>query len=492
MGALFDDAFHGFAAEAFEAMETEAEGVVVEDFRFEHGVDDGDGFGADAVAFGVLEEGVDRVKAHGLVVDESAVEFGGAVGLQPAGGVGDEGKGNGVGFREAVEGEGADGLNDPFLNVGRDLAFGHAGFEGFDDGSHAFVGSFEGHRFAELIGFHSGEVGDDHGHAEDLFLEEGDAEGALENGLEGGVDVFDFFPSGPSVEVGVDEVAHDGAGADDGDLDRDIVKGLGLHDGEGGHLGAGLDLEGAHGVGAAEEGEGFRVAFGDAGEVHGATAAFANAEGVLHRGEHAEAEKIDLHDAQIFAVVFVPLQHGAIRHGGGLEGDDVVESVIAKDHSARMLTEVAGGVEDGVVEVEEGLKTGVGRGDSRFFDGGGEFHDLIAGVVIGHREFFGRAVAGGIVDLGGGAEIGEAVGDGFGEAEDFGHFPEGGAGAVGDDIGGHGSTARGVFLVNILNNRLPSFAGREVDIDVRPGLTVLGEEAFEEESAFDRIDTCYA
>ena len=78
---MLDEAFDGFSAESFESVEAEAEVVVVEDFRFGHGMDDGDGFGADAVAFGVLEEGVDGVKSHRLVVDEAAVEFGGAVGL---------------------------------------------------------------------------------------------------------------------------------------------------------------------------------------------------------------------------------------------------------------------------------------------------------------------------------------------------------------------------------------------------------------------------
>jgi len=48
-------------------------------------MDDGDRFGADAVAFGVLEEGVDGVEAHRLVVDEAAVEFGGVVDFEPAG-----------------------------------------------------------------------------------------------------------------------------------------------------------------------------------------------------------------------------------------------------------------------------------------------------------------------------------------------------------------------------------------------------------------------
>ena len=76
----------------------------------------------------------------------------------------------------------------------------------------------------------------------------------------------------------------------------------------------------------------------------------ADADGVFHGGEHAEAEEVDFDDAEFFAVVFVPLEDGAAGHGGGLEGDDVIEAVIAEDHAAGVLAEVAGGAEDGVVE----------------------------------------------------------------------------------------------------------------------------------------------
>lgn len=47
-------------------------------------------------------------------------------------------------------------------------------------------------------------------------------------------------------------------------------------------------------------------------------------------------------------------------------------------------------------------------------------------------------------------------------------------------------------MVDVLDDGFASIAGRKVDIDVRPGLSVFGEKAFEKESALDRIDTCYA
>lgn len=69
-----------------------------------------------------------------------------------------------------------------------------------------------------------------------------------------------------------------------------------------------------------------------------------------------------------------------------------------------------------MVKFQESFKAGMGRGDSGSFNGSSEFCDFVIGVVIAHREFLAWGVAGGIVDLGRGAEVGEAIGNGFREA----------------------------------------------------------------------------
>ena len=276
------------------------------------------------------------------------------------------------------------------------------------------------------------------------------------------------------------EFADDGAGADDGDFDGDVVEAAGFEDGEGVHLGAGLDLEGADGVGAAHEVVGGGVVFGDLGDVDWFAALFAKADGVFHGGEHAEAEEVDFDDAEVFAVVFVPLHDGAVGHGGGLDGDDVVESVVADDDAAGVLAEVAGEAEELVEEVGEGFEAGVAFGDAGFGD---------EGVVL--RFFFVAAVGdffGGVAGAGGGVDVGEAVGGFFGEAEDFADFAKGGSGAVGDDVGGHGGAAAAVFFEDVLDDGFAAVAGGEVDVDVGPGFAVFGEEAFEEEAAADGVD----
>ena len=268
-----DELVEGVLTDAAELVETEAEDGVVDNGGGDLGVDDAGGKDAEAVLFGVADEGGAGVEAHGLAVEEGGVELGGAVDFEPDAGVGDEGEADGVTFWEAVEGEGADAFDDAVLDGGIDLFAGHGGAEFVEGFGHAFCAAAEAHGAAEFFGFGAVEVGDDHGHFEDLLLEEGDAEGALEDGLEAGVDVVDGSFAIATVEVGVDHFADDGAGADDGDFDDDVVEAFGFHAGEGGHLGAAFDLEDADGVGALHHGEGGGVVFGEVGEIDGAAAA---------------------------------------------------------------------------------------------------------------------------------------------------------------------------------------------------------------------------
>ena len=358
--------------------------MVVDDQRFAGGVVDGDGFGTDAVLAGVAEESGDRVEAHGLVVDEAGEKLGGMVDLEPAGGVGDEGKGDGVALGKAVEGEGADCFDDFILHRDVDIALRHAETQSVADGFHAFVGTFEGHGAAQFIGFGAIEAGDDHGHAENLFLKERNAEGARKDGFEGGVDEVDGFAAVAAVEVGMDEVAHDGTGTDESDLDGEVVEILGLHDGQGGHLGAGLDLEGAHGVGAAEKIVGGGIVVRNLGEVDRFAALVADTDAVFHGGQHAEAEEIHFDDAEVLAVVLVPLYDGAVGHGGRLQGDDGVESVVADDHASGVLAEMTGEGEDFVVEMEERFEAGMGGRDAGLGEGLLEIGDPVLRVVLIH------------------------------------------------------------------------------------------------------------
>src|SRR3546814_8430052 len=72
----------------------------------------------------------------------------------------------------------------------------------------------------------------------------------------------------------------------------------------------------------------------------------------LHRGEHAEREAVDLHEFKRVDIVLVPLDHLAIRHGGGLDGDELVAPVMGQDEAAGMLREMAGRADEMTREIE--------------------------------------------------------------------------------------------------------------------------------------------
>ena len=101
---------------------------------------------------------------------------------------------------------------------------GHAGAKAAFEIAHALHGAAHADGAAELFSLRAGEAGNDHGHAQKLLLKERHAEGSLEHGLEQRVRVGDFFLSLTAAHVGMHHFADDGAGADDGDLDDDVVE----------------------------------------------------------------------------------------------------------------------------------------------------------------------------------------------------------------------------------------------------------------------------
>ena len=182
----------------------------------------------------------------------------------------------------------------------------------------------------------------------------------------------------------MDEFTHDRAGSDKGNLDGEIVEISWLHDGQGGHLCAGLDLEGAYRVGTAEEVVGGGIIVGNVSEIDFLAALVADAEAVFHRSKHAQAEKIDFYDAEILAVVLVPLHDGAVGHGGRLERDNGIEAVVTDDHASGVLTQVPGEGEGRVVEVEKRFETGVVDRYASLLEGAFEVGDLSLRIVVLH------------------------------------------------------------------------------------------------------------
>ena len=184
------------------------------------------------------------------------------VALQIRRGVGDQRERRGVGLGKAIERERGNVEDDLIFGFAREALATHAFAQPLFDLGHPLRRTFEAHRAAELFRFTAGEARCDHRDPKQLLLEQRDAQGSFQDRLEGGVGILDRFPTGASVEIGMDHLSDDRAGADDCDLDHQVVEGLRLESRERCHLGAALDLEHADRVCLAHHRVGLRVVGG--------------------------------------------------------------------------------------------------------------------------------------------------------------------------------------------------------------------------------------
>ena len=244
-------------------------------------------------------------------------------------------------FGEAVERERGDRLHDLILVRAGDAARRHAGAQPRFDRLHALRRALEAHRAPQLLGLAAGEAGRGHRDAQELLLEERDAEGAFQDRLEAGVEVGHRLASPPALEERVHHAAGDRSRADDGDLDDEIVEAGRRVARQGGHLRAALDLEDADRVGGAQHGVDLRVVGRQVGEIDIRPLVVADDRNRLfERVQHAESEKIDLDDPEVGAVVLVPLHDRPAGHRRRFERHHLVEPAGGDHHAARVLPEV--------------------------------------------------------------------------------------------------------------------------------------------------------
>jgi hypothetical protein len=180
-----------------------------------------------------------------------------------------------------------------------------------------------------------------HGDAHGLLLEERHAERLAQHLLQFRLGIDHRLPAFAAAEVRMDHVALDRSGPDDRHLHDQVVVGARLQPRQHRHLRPALDLEGADRVGLADHRIGAGILGRDRGEVVGNTLVFRQqVEPLLHAGEHAEREHVDLHELQGVDVVLVPLDDLAVGHGGRLDRYQIVEAVVRQNESSGMLGEV--------------------------------------------------------------------------------------------------------------------------------------------------------
>ena len=61
---------------------------------------------------------------------------------------------------------------------------------------------------------------------------------------------------------------------------------------------------------------------------------------IFQHRHHPESQQIDLQDAHIRTVLFIPLNHDPAGHRGGLQRHNGVQLPLANHHSAGMLSQV--------------------------------------------------------------------------------------------------------------------------------------------------------
>ena len=112
-----------------------------------------------------------------------------------------------------------------------------------------------------------------------------------------------------ALDVGVDRAALDRPGAHDRDLDREVVEVLRARAPQRGHLRAALDLEDAGRLGVLDRvvDLGGRRSGIRERSIRSPRARGDLLDAALDRGEHPEAEQVDLQEARVGAGVLVPL-----------------------------------------------------------------------------------------------------------------------------------------------------------------------------------------
>ena len=327
------------------------------------------------------------------------------------------------------------------------------------------------------------EVRGHHGDPQQLFLKQRNAQGALEDGLQTGMRILHRYLALPPVEEGLDHSAHDGAGPDDGHLNHDVVERRRRIARQRRHLRAAFHLEHADGVCLVEHFVDQRIGLRQMRQIDvDALALEDHGEGLFDRLQHAETEQIDFDDAEIRAVVFVPLNDHAPRHRRRLQRHDLIEPSSGHDHPPGVLPEVAGKILDLHLETHEVLHPQIleieaNRGERLAAGRVGQWH-----VGGSHHH---------IADLaeGPGADaFRQLVGLLQREAERLAHFPRSRAVAVGDDVRRHRRTMHSVRLVHVLDHFLPLGSRRKIEIDVGPFAALFGEEALEQQLHLHRVD----
>ncbi|MEY3458234.1 MAG: hypothetical protein RL215_1391 [Planctomycetota bacterium] len=466
--AFFDECFDGGFTDSADSGESEGN-FSIEDPEVDFGAIDIGREDFDFHASGIIDVFADAFGALHFAAEEGGHEFDGVVCFEKGGFPGDESVGGGVGFVEAVSGEGDDEVPE-FLGdlFGDAVADGAGDVVGVEPGDHFFLFFADG--FNAFVGFAEFDVTDAVEDPHDLFLVHHNTVGFFEYGVDGGVYFAGWFSAVFNIDVFHDHAAFERAWSVEGGGGDDIGEAVGLHFGEEVAHASGFKLEDSFGFAALEELEGALI--GEIGfdvfEVEIGVAAFNVLNSFIEDGEVSEPEEVHLEEADFFDGRSIPLRDDVFLAGDGLEWEYGIERNIGDHDAGGVGPGAAGESFDGHGEVEEFA------GDGIAFPCGFEFCAFADGVLESDIESFGDHFREFVDSRERHIESASDIADGI-----FGFEC-----AIGSDLG---DVSFAVFFLGVVDDHLPAVAA-EVDIDIGGFVSTGVEEAFEEEVVFEGAD----
>src|SRR5215472_13610753 len=273
-----------------------------------------------------------------------------------------------------------------------------------------------------------------------------------------------------ALQIWTGHLSGDGTGTDQSDLRYQIVKPARVVSRQRCHLRPAFDLKHADGICLADGVINIGAIRRQVRQIDFLVVVVANQpDRIFEHGHHAQAEQIDFDDAEIGAVVLVPLHDYASGHGGRLQGDHRIERALADHHAAGVLAEMTRQILQAHAQVQifrdalmSQIKTGIAEMT---------IESIFRSVPLPSTDKSGETVQGLHV-----------------EPEDLADFACRRTSAISADVGGHGGATLAVSLVQILDGFLALVAAGQIEIDVRPFAALFRQKTFEQQLHTHRID----
>ena len=209
------------------------------------------------------------------------------------------------------------------------------------------------HCAAQAIGLIRRKRGGDHRQFHRLFLKQGHAKCAGQDivqllgvmrRLGGGI--FDLLLSITPPQIRVDHIALNRAGADNRDLDNEVVKLFGLQARQHVDLRAAFNLKCADAVALLQHGIDRRVLGWNAVQaIIPAACLPQHFETFADAGQHTQCQDINLQQVQRVDIVLVPFNEGPVRHRAIVDRHGFIQPVFGQDIAADMLRQMAREIE---------------------------------------------------------------------------------------------------------------------------------------------------